>query len=267
MRVVVSATLAVVVLYFVGCSSPEPSYTPLPAYTPTPEDLHRAYSDALDLLDAALDDIAKARHTALGLVEAAPEVALRAVTEAGSCNVSVDDLASDPLETLGRISGIPSDPLLGSARDVPLDVAHDLAAAHIASPANRDAVESARSAYMSAMLLDRPWPDDPVFAAYLGYLDDDPALGAFLAARKRVTNAYLPVSDNLLAAWSELYHGLSLAPEYVDCRSALVALYEDYMAAYELHTPAVHAYFGGLRGAVEDYSDALELARESYEQR
>ena len=159
----------------------------------------------------------------LEMVEAAPEVALAAVTEAGSCNVPVDDLTSDPVSILGGIYGILADPRLGAARDVPRTVAHDLAAAHIASPANRAAVEAARSAHVIATALDRPVPSDPVFAAYLGYLDDDPAFGVYLAALKRINTAFLPVSHDLRAAWSDLYQGLSLAPEFVDCRSELVA--------------------------------------------
>ena len=267
MKVAVGTISAVVALIAVSCASPEPSPPLLPAYTPTPADLYRVYSVALDDLDAALDDVSKARYNALEMVEAAPEVAFNAVREAGGCDVPVDDLTSDPVSILGGIYGILADPRLGAARDVPRTVAHDLAAAHIASPANRAAVEAARSAHVIATALDRPVPSDPVFAAYLGYLDDDPAFGVYLAALKRINTAFLPVSHDLRAAWSDLYQALSLATEFVDCRSELVVIYGDYMAAYELHLPALHAYFEGIRSAIEDYSDALDLARESYAQR
>lgn len=88
---------ASVILALLAASCESPAQPPsLPAYTPTPEDLQRVHTVALNDLEAALDELSKARHTAFGLVEAAPEVALAAVTEAGGCDVSVDDLVSDP---------------------------------------------------------------------------------------------------------------------------------------------------------------------------
>ena len=262
-----AATIAVVITLLAGaCSSSEPSPAPLPAYTPTPTDLYKAYSAALNDLEAVLDDLLKVRHTALAMVEAAPEVALNAVRESGGCDVHVDDLVNDPIPVLSGIMGIPSGPQLQAVRGVPLTVAHDLAAAHIASPANRAAVESASDAYFRAKLTDKPVPEDPVFAAYLGYLEKAPVV-AYSVTLKRVTTAYLPISDNLSVAWSNFYTGLRLAPEFADCRVALFALYEDYIVAYELNLPALHAYFDGIRGAIEDYADALERDRESYVQR
>ena len=260
--------VAVVVVMFAGsCVSSESSASPLPAYTPTPSDLHKAYSTALDDLDAALDDLNKARSTALGVLGAAPEVALNAVQEARDCDVPIDALTNDPRDELTAIGGILSDPQLRAARDAPRLVAHDLAAAHVARPANRAAVEAARSAHVGAQLRDKPTPDDPVFAAYLDRVENDSALNAYLAALDDINAAYLSVSDNLSAARSDLVQGLILASNVRDCTSSLFVLYEAYMAAYEVHHPALFAYFDGIRVAITNYADALELSQASFVQR
>ena len=265
---VTAGIIAVVVVLFAGsCAISESSTPPLPAYTPTPADLYKAYSTALDDLDAAAADLHKARSTALGKLEAAPEVALNAVQEARDCDVPIDALTNDPRDILTAIGGIPGDPQLRAARGAPRSVAHDLAAAHVASPANRAAVEAALSANFGAHFRDQPTPDDPVFAVYLDYLDDDPAFHAYLAALDGINAAYFPVSDNLSAARSDLVQGLILASNFRDCTSSLFVLYEAYMAAYEAHRPALFAYFDGIRVAIENYADALELARASYGQR
>ena len=91
--------VAVVVVMFAGsCVSSESSISALPAYTPTPADLYKAYSTALDDLDAALDDLDQVRSTAPGKLEAAPEVALNAVQEARNCDVPIDALTNLTLE-------------------------------------------------------------------------------------------------------------------------------------------------------------------------
>ena len=261
--------VAVVVVMFAGsCVSSESSISPLPAYTPTPADLYKAYSTALDDLDAALDDLDQVRSTALGKLEAAPEVALNAVQEARNCDVPIDALTNDPRATLVAIGGILADPQLRAARDAPRGVAHDLAAAHIASPANRAAVEAALDANIGAHLRSRPTPDDPVFEAYLDYLDeDDSAFATYLAALDDINDAYFPVSDNLKAAYFDFIGALIQSSEVRDCTSGLFPSYEAYMAVYEVHRPALWAYFDGIRAAIENYSDALERARASYAQR
>ena len=265
---VTAGIIAVVVVLFAGsCAISESSTSPLPAYTPTPADLYKAYSTALDDLDAALDDLHKARSIALGKLEAAPEVALNAVQEARDCDVPIDSLTNDPRDVLTAIGGIPADPQLRAARDAPRLVAHDLAAAHVASPANRAAVEAARSAHVRAQLTGKPTPDDPVLEAYLDYLRNDAALANYSAALDGINDAYLPVNDNLNEARDGLVWALIRASEVRDCTSNLFVLYEAYMAAYEVHRPALFAYFDGIRVAIENYADALELARASYVQR
>ena len=227
--------IAVAVVFFVGsCVSSESSTSPLPGYTPTPADLYKAYSTALDDLDAALDDLHEARSSALGKLEAAPEVALNAVQEARACDVPIDALTNDPRDALWAPMAILSDPQLRAARDAPRLAAHDIAAAHVASPDNRAAVEDARSALVRAQLADKPTPDVPVLEAYLDYLRNDPALVAYDNARDDINDAYFPVDDNLRAAVEDLIWGLIASPDVRDCASGLFVLYEAYMAAYEV---------------------------------
>ena len=267
MKVTAVIVAVIVVLLAGSCVSSESSTLSLPAYTPTPADLYKAYSTALGDLDAALDDLHEARSTALGKLEAAPEVALNAVQEARDCDVPIDDLTNDPRDALTAIGGIPADPQLRAARDAPRLAAHDIAAAHVANPDNRAAVEDARSALVRAQLTDKPTPDDPVFEAYLDYLRNDAALVNYSAALDDINDAYFPVNDNLNAAREGLIWALIQSSDVRDCTSGLIVLYEAYMAAYEVHRPALFAYFDGIRVAMENYSDALELARASYVQR
>ena len=161
---------------------------------------------------------------------------LNAVQEARDCEVPIDGLTNDPRDVLTAIGGIPADTQLRAARDAPRLVAHDLAAAHVASPANRAAVEAARSAHVVAQLRDKPTPDDPVFAAYLDYLGDDPAFSAYLVALDGINAAsslsvtisarlgltlsrassLLPMSETAQAACSFFMKPIWLRTKYID---------------------------------------------------
>ena len=261
--------VALVALFAVSCAS---STSSLPAYTPTPADLYKAYSAAIDDLDAALDDLKKARSNALSTLEAAPEIALSAVQEARDCNVPIDALVNDPRDSLTSIGGILADPQLAASRDAPRIVAQDLAAAHIASPANRDAVEAARDAHVRSQLLDRPTPDSPVFDAYLAYLrqGDDSAFAAYLSALDEVNDAYFPVDERLNTARTSFVSALIQLPgkaSPANCARALLGLYDAYMIAFEVYRPTLNAYFDGIGTAIEKYARALELARAPYAER
>ena len=270
MRALIARIVVVLgALFAASCAS---STSSLPAYTPTPADLYKAYSTALEDLDAALNDLNEVRSTALGKLEDAPEVALNAVQEASNCDVRIDDLVNDPRDVLTAILGILADPQLRAVRDAPRVIAQDLAAAHIASPSKRDAVEAARDAHVRSQLLDRPTPDDPVFDAYLAYLrdGDNSAFAAYLSALNEVNDAYFPVDERLNAARTNLVSALIQLPgkaSPTDCARTLLGLYEAYMTTFEVFHPALIAYFDGIRTAIEQYMHALELARAPYAER
>ena len=259
--------LAVVVL-MLAASCEESSVPRLPTeYTPTPEDLHKAYSTALDELDVALNDLDSVRSEAIKRLDAAPEAALNALHEARNCDVSIEDLSNDPRDTLTAVLGILADPQLQTARDAPRGIAHELAATHVASPANRTAVEEALSSHRRAEIAGDPTPDVPVLEAYLDHLRNDPAFQGYLDDYDNIYDAYLPVDDKLKAARSDFVQGLIQAPRVSNCSQGLLFLYEAYMRAYEVHRPAQLTYFDDLRLAIEKYASALERTRESYSQR
>ena len=261
--------VALVALFAVSCGGSGSSTSPLPAYTPTAGDLYKAYSTALAELYTAQDDLQDAKARILSHLQVVPEIALDAVQEARDCDVLIDDLTNDPRDILTSIGGILADPQLAAARDAPRIVAQDLAAAHIASPANRDAVEAARDAHVRSQLLDRPTPDDPVFEAYLAYLreGDDSAFAAYLSALKEINAAYFPFDERLNAARTNLVSALIQLPGKAsppDCARTLLSLYEVYMTTFEVYRPALSAYLDGIRAAIEQYARTLELARAPY---
>ena len=264
--------VALVVLFAGSCGGSGGSTSPLPTYTPTAGDLYKAYSTALDELYTAQDDLQDARARILSHLQVVPEVALDAVQEARDCDVPIDDLTNDPRDVLTSVFGNLSDTQLAAARDAPRSVAQDLAAANIASPANRDAVEAALDAQVRSQLLDRPTLDDPVFDAYLAYLreGDNSAFAAYLSALDEINDAYFPVDERLNAARTNLVSALIQLPgkaSPADCARTLFGLYEDYMTAFEAYRPALNAYLDGIRTAIEQYARALELARAPYAER
>ena len=237
------------------------------AYMPTPEDLYRAYSTGLTELDAALVDLEEVRVKALNRLNAAPEAVLNATRESRSCDTPIDDLTHDPRGALSDVLGVLADPQLQSARDAPRGVAHDLAAAHVASPDDRDAVEELNRASMGAQIAGDPTPDDPVFQVYLDHLTNDPAFQNYFDDYDNIYDAYLPVEDKLRAAQFDFVRGLIRAPEVSNCSRSLSFLGEAYMKAYEGLRPAQLAYFDSMRGVIQQYRAAIERTRESFAQR
>ena len=262
MNVTVWIVVVVAVLFAGGCGT-----STLPAYTPTPMDIYKAYSTGLDDLEAALDDLQEARSAAFGKLDTTDEVTLKAVQEASNCDVPIDDLTNDPRDELAAIAGITADPRVRAASDAPRLVAHDVAAARVASPANRSKVEDALSAYLEAQLQDRAPPDDPVLRVYLNYLEDDPAFNAYLEALDSINANYFPVSNSLYSARKDFISALIQSSEVTNCTGRLFAVHEAFVRAYEANFYALSAYFGGIRAAVERYANALERASASYAQR
>ena len=267
MKVAAGILAGAVVFSAVSCANSESSTSPLPAYTATPADIYGAYSAGLDDLDAGLDVLHKARSAALEKLEAAPDLVFDAVQEARGCDVHIDTLTNDPRDLLTAIVGIPADPQMRSAREAPRLIAHDIAAAHVASPANRSAVEDVRSALVLAQMTGKPPTDDPVIEAYLDFLRNDPALANYESSFDELNKAYLPVNDDLNAARVDLVRALIQASEIRECTGNLLVAMESYMAAYDMHRLALLAYLDGIEVAIKNYADALELARAPYVQR
>ena len=248
-----------------AASCEESSALRLPAaYTPTPEDLYRAYSTGLADLDAVLVDLPEVRSKALSRLDAAPDAALNAFHEARNCDTPIDDLTNDPRGALMDVLGILADPQLQAVRRAPFRIAHDLAAAHVASPDDRDAVEELNRASIGAQIGGDPTPDDPVLRAFIDHLENAPAFQAYIDAIANINNAYFPVDERLNVARGDYVMGLIRAPDVSNCSQGLLFLYEAYMKAYEVHRPAQLAYFDGFRLAIEEYAAALERTRESY---
>ena len=212
------AGVLAVVLFVLAAGCEESSVPRLSAsITPTPEDLYRAYSTGLTELDAALTDLEEVRAKALSRLDDAPVAILNATREARNCDTPIDDLTHDPRGALSDVLGVLADPQLQSARDAPRGVAHDLAASHVASPDDRDAVEKLNRASMGAQIAGDPTPDDPVFQAYLDYLRSDPAFQKYLDDYDNFYDAYLSVEDKLRAAHFDFVQGLIRAPEVSNC--------------------------------------------------
>ena len=255
--------LAVVVLVL-AASCEESSAPQLPiGYTPTPEDLYRAYSTGLTDLDAALVDLEEVRWKALNRLDAAPDAVVNATREARNCDTPIDDLTHDPRGALMDILGTLADPKLQSARDASRGVAHDLAAAHVASPDDRDVVEELNRASIGAQIVGDPMPDDPVFQTYLDYLRNAPAFQRYLGDYDKIYDAYLSVEDKLRTAQFDYVQGLIRAPEASNCSPGLSFLEGTYLKALERLRPAQVAYFDSMRRAIEQYRAAIERKRES----
>ena len=261
--------LAVVVLVLVfAASCGESSVPQLPAaYTPTPDDLYRAYSTGLTDLDDALVDLEEVRFKALSRLDSAPDAVVNATREARNCDTLIDDLTHDPRGALTDVLGTLADAQLQSARDAPRGVAHDLAAAHVAGPDDRDAVEELHRVSIGAQIVGDPTPDDPVFQAYLDYLRNAPAFQRYLDDYDNINDAYLSVDDKLRVAHFDFVEGLIRAPEVSNCSRGLSVLGEAYLRAFEGLRPAQVAYFDSMRRAIEQYRAAIERKRESYAQR
>ena len=241
-------------------------------HTPTAGHLSTAYSTALDALYIAQDDLQDARARILGHLQVVPDIALAAVQEALGCDVPIDDLINDPRDALTSVFGNLSDSQLAAARDAPRSVAQDLAAAHVASLADRDAIDAARRAHTRSQLLDLPTPDNPAFETYLAYLreGDDSAFDGYLSALDEINDAYFPVDERLNVASRNLVSALIQLPgkaSPADCARTLSGLYEAYMMAFEVYRPALGAYLDGISTAIHQYARALESARASYADR
>lgn len=270
MKAFAAGIMVMLVSLFTGsCGGLGSSTSPLPPYTPTAGDLHKAYSEAIVELNAAQEDLQVARDRIVTHVNAVPDTTLDAIQEARDCDIHIDDLTNDPRGSLNSVHSNLSDPLLTTARDAPREVAHGLAAAHVASPANRDAIEAARDAHIRNQLLDRPMSDDPVFEAYLAYLDrgDNFAFVSYLTALDEINDAYFPVDERLNAAKRDLVLALVELPgnsSPSECAQTLFGLYETYMRVFEVYRPALLAYLDGIKNAIDKYAFSLEAARSSY---
>ena len=260
--------LAVIVGITVACTGQESTATRASkSYTPQPADLYIAYSTALDDLSTALDHLERARTIDIKEMDAAPTAALDAVQEARDCNTPIDALTNDPRASLGAavFGGSDSSPPFRAADEAPRRAAHNIAAAHIASPADRDAIEVASSAHMRTELSGQPTPDDPLYAAWFGRLEDDHAFQTYLETLEDTWEAYRPFMDLFDDRSRDLINGLILAPDYPgQCTDDLFLLYESYMDAFEEHSTAMAAFFNGRRATIEEYVKAIRTARERY---
>ena len=245
--------LIVAALYICGESD---TNNPLPTYTPTPADIDTAYSTAISRIDDALGSLDKIHAAATKEVNAAPEVVRNAVYEAKTCNIPIDSLTHDPRRTRSaHFAWTPSG--LREVREAPFTVASDLAAARVASPADRGLLNSA------ANPLTADAPDlDPVLKAYWAYYRNDSAKNAYMAALDRINKAYMPVADGILQpALDDLISAFLEAPGTNRCMDRLSSTYTAYVTAFEAHFYAFAAYFAGLKTALEAYATALRDER------
>ena len=255
--------MVVAVFAVAGCEAEEQP-SPLPPYTPSPADLDQAYTTALADLEAALQDLRQSRDSALSVSDIAPIVAVNAVEEAKSCDTPIDALDTDPRDTLRSPFAAIIDPLLQSARDAPRSVAHDLAAAHVASPADREAVDEALYDYMFSRKDPNPYQPGPVFQAYLDRLGRDPALTAYLSAIDTIHDDYFPVRDIYASAANSLITAIIEAPDTPLCGLTLFAILEVYLEVWDEHRAAFYAYFDAYGRAIADYRDAIEQQLEYF---
>ena len=253
--------------------APSDTNDQLPVYTPTPADIDAAYSTAISGIDDALETLDQVNSIALKDISAAPDLVLESIREARNCDIPIDGLTNDPRDVLHAPLSVFAAPDLSAAREAPLTAAGDLAAAYVASPADRHLIDDANSAayskHIQANLKNGKFvnpgyyytedPDlDPVLKAYWAYYGRNPAKNNYMDELKEINNSYFPVEDNALKpAMYGLIDAFLAAPAIKNCMSTLMFTYESYMVAYEIYYPAYLAYFADLKTALEAYKSAL----------
>lgn len=247
-------TVSAICLLLLACEQP------LPPYTPSPSDLDKAYAQAVDDVSSAIAVFHRFRSEAVKKLEALPNHTLESVQRAASCDVPIDSLASDPRTFLrSPLSDLASQDL-AAARNAPRLAAHDLAAAHVASPANRDAIDTELSEYTRASIGGDNHAVSPALQGYLEFLTNDDAYVAYLEDTNAIHESYssaermlTPVLDGLIVSFLE-------APGS-NCTPRLYAQYEKYMRTLVSYSPALLRYYDSYIEAATKYRDAIEEAR------